>query len=89
MILGQKVNASNVSDYTGAYDENGVPDATNAAWGIVTDFKEIATGLSEHKTRDNLRKKGAFAISVEAEASPMIKADGRESLDKLQIKNHH
>ena len=23
------------------YDENGVPDAMNAAWGITTDFQEI------------------------------------------------
>ena len=24
----------------GTYDENGVPNAMNAAWGITTDFKE-------------------------------------------------
>ena len=34
----------------GTYDENGVPNAMNAAWGITTDFKEITISLSEHKT---------------------------------------
>ena len=24
------------------YDENGVPDAMNAAWGIITDMNEIS-----------------------------------------------
>lgn len=26
----------------GTYDENGVPDAMNAAWGTTTDFKEFS-----------------------------------------------
>ena len=30
----------------GTYDENGVPNAMNAAWGITTDFKEITISLS-------------------------------------------
>ena len=32
------------------YDENGVPDAMNAAWGIITDMNEISISMSEHKT---------------------------------------
>ena len=39
----------------GTYDENGVPNAMNAAWGITTDFKEITISLSEHKTTDNFK----------------------------------
>ena len=39
----------------GTYDENGVPNAMNAAWGITTDFKEITISLSDHKTTENLR----------------------------------
>lgn len=46
------------------YDENGVPDAMNAAWGITTDFKEITISLSEHKTTDNLAARGAFTVSM-------------------------
>lgn len=46
------------------YDENGVPNAMNAAWGITTDFQEITISLSEHKTTENLRKTGAFTVSM-------------------------
>lgn len=49
------------------YDENGVPNAMNAAWGITTDFKEISISLSEHKTTDNLAKRGAFTVSLATE----------------------
>ena len=41
------------------YDENGVPDAMNAAWGIITDMNEISISMSEHKTTENLAKTGA------------------------------
>ena len=46
------------------YDENGMPNAMNAAWGITTDFKEITISLSEHKTTDNLAVRGAFTVSM-------------------------
>lgn len=51
----------------GTYDENGVPNAMNAAWGITTDFKEITISLSDHKTTDNLAKTGAFTVSFATE----------------------
>lgn len=38
----------------GTYDENGVPNAMNAAWGMITDYQEITISLSEHKTTENL-----------------------------------
>lgn len=50
-----------------AYDENGTPDAMNAAWGITTDFKEITISLSNHKTTENLKKTGAFTVSMGTE----------------------
>ena len=51
----------------GTYDENGVPNAMNAAWGITTDFKEITISLSDHKTTDNLKIKKAFTVSMATE----------------------
>lgn len=51
----------------GTYDENGVPNAMNAAWGMVTDFQEITISLSEHKTTENLRNTGAFTVSMATE----------------------
>ena len=35
----------------GTYDENGVPNAMNAAWGAQSDFDEITLFLAKHKPR--------------------------------------
>ena len=51
----------------GTYDENGVPNAMNAAWGITTDFKEITISLGEHKTTDNLAVRKAFTVNFATE----------------------
>ena len=51
----------------GTYDENGVPNAMNAAWGTITDFKEISISLSEHKTTENFAITGAFTVSMATE----------------------
>ena len=48
----------------GTYDENGIPNAMNAAWGITTDFNEITISLSEHKTTKNLAVTNAFTVSM-------------------------
>ena len=45
------------------YDENGVPNAMNAAWGGQYDSNEIFVSLAKHKTTDNIRLKQAFTIS--------------------------
>ena len=67
----------------GTYDENGVPNAMNAAWGITTDFQEITISLSEHKTTENLMKTGAFTVSMATE-NTVIACDyvGIESANK-------
>lgn len=49
------------------YDQDGNPNAMNAAWGITTDFTEITVSLSEHKTTDNLKARGAFTVSMATE----------------------
>lgn len=69
------------------YDENGVPNAMNAAWGITTDFQEITISLSEHKTTENLRKTGAFTVSM-ATQDTVVACDyvGIESGNKVPDK---
>ena len=47
----------------GTYDENGVPNAMNAAWGGIYDYEKIIVSLSEHKTTENLRLKKAFTVA--------------------------
>lgn len=49
----------------GSYDENGIPDAMNAAWGGISEDKEISICVSaEHKTTENILKSGAFTVSM-------------------------
>ena len=51
----------------GTYDENGVPNAMNAAWGTITDFQEITISLASHKTTENFAITGAFTVSMATE----------------------
>lgn len=71
----------------GTYDENGVPNAMNAAWGIITDYQEITISLSEHKTTKNLAVTKAFTVSIATE-DMVIPCDyvGIESADKVPDK---
>ena len=48
----------------GTYDEKGVPNAMNAAWGGIYDYNQITVSLSGHVTTDNIRKNKAFTISI-------------------------
>ena len=76
------------------YDENGVPNAMNAAWGITTDFKEITISLGDHKTTDNLKVRKAFTVSMGTEAQ-MLACDyvgiesGRKVPDKFEKAGFH
>ena len=47
----------------GTYDENGVPNAMNAAWGMQSDMSEITLMLAKHKTTENFEKTGAFTVA--------------------------
>ena len=48
----------------GTYDENGVPNAMNAAWGGVYDTDQIMLCLShDHKTTENIKKNKEFTVS--------------------------
>lgn len=76
------------------YDENSVPNAMNAAWGITTDFHEISISLSEHKTTDNFLKTGAFTVSMATEdqvrACDYVGiASGRQVPDKFAKAGFH
>ena len=48
-----------------SYDEAGVPDAMNAAWGGISEANEISMCLSAgHKTVQNILARKAFTISM-------------------------
>ena len=72
----------------GTYDENGVPNAMNAAWGGISEENEITVCLSaDHKTTYNLIKTGAFTVSM-ATADYVAECDylGIETGNKVENK---
>lgn len=79
----------------GTYDENGTPDAMNAAWGGISEENEISICVSEdHKTTENLLKRGAFTVSI-ADAENTVAADyvgvvsGNKVPDKIERAGWH
>ena len=61
----------------GTYDENGNPDAMNAAWGGLYDADKVVLCLSAgHKTTRNIQAKGAFTVSFADAAKRRQRARG-------------
>ena len=55
----------------GTYDENGNPDAMNAAWGGLYDADKVVLCLSAgHKTTKNIKAKGASTDSLLVQWKP-------------------
>lgn len=78
-----------------SYDENGTPDAMNAAWGGLSESNEISMCLSAgHKTVKNILKRGAFTVSM-ATAARVVECDyvgivsGNQVPDKLERAGFH
>ncbi|MBU5481458.1 flavin reductase family protein [Blautia sp. MSJ-19] len=78
-----------------AYDENGVADVMNAAWGMISDHDKIALFIDEdHKTTKNIRKVKAFTVSI-ADRDHMDVADfygiasGNTMPDKFEKSGYH
>ncbi len=74
----------------GTYDENGKPDAMNAAWGGISEENEISICVSDdHKTTKNVLHSGAFTVSI-ADAENVVAADyvgivsGSKEPDKIR-----
>lgn len=74
----------------GTYDENGKPDAMNAAWGGLYDSNLVELCLSaSHKTTKNINLKKAFTVSF-ADADHVAACDyvgivsGNDTLDKIE-----
>lgn len=72
------------------YDENGTPDAMNAAWGGIHDTNQIGICIDpSHKTAKNLLLKKAFTVSM-ADAAHVAACDyvgiasGNKEPDKIK-----
>ena len=56
------------------YDEDGKPNAMNAAWGGTAGVDKIMIHMSHHKTTDNILLKKAFTVSF-GDAAHMLACD--------------
>ena len=79
----------------GSYDENGNPNAMNAAWGGMYDTNQVIVCLAEeHKTTENIKKSGSFTLSF-ATANTVASCDyvgivsGNDEWDKLSKAGFH
>ena len=73
----------------GTYNADGTPNAMNAAWGGISEEKEISICVSDdHKTTENLLTRKAFTVSMAtedtiAECDYVGIASGNKVPDKL------
>ncbi|MCD7975913.1 MAG: flavin reductase family protein [Tannerellaceae bacterium] len=77
------------------YDEDGTPNAMNAAWGGISEMKEISICISAgHKTTANILIRKAFTVSM-AEAGQVAACDyvgivsGNKVVDKFTKAGFH
>ena len=58
----------------GTYDKDGNPNAMNAAWGGMADYKKVMVCMSYHKTTENIEVTNEFTISI-GDASHVVECD--------------
>lgn len=78
-----------------SYDENGKPDAMNAAWGGISGGNEISMCLGAgHKTTKNILAKKVFTVSM-ATVDTMVACDyvgivsGNDEAEKMEKAGFH
>ena len=79
----------------GTYNEDGTPNAMNAAWGGITEEAELTMCISaEHKTTANILARGAFTVSM-ADAAHVVECDyvgiasGNKEPNKMEKAGFH
>ena len=53
----------------GTYNEDGTPNAMNAAWGGQWDYHELFISLGSHATTDNLKRIDEFTLAFATKES--------------------
>lgn len=78
-----------------SYGEDGTPNAMNAAWGGISEEREISICIdSTHKTAENILLRKAFTVSM-ADAAHVVACDyvgiksGHDVPDKLERAGFH
>ena len=57
-----------------SYDENGVGNAMNVAWGGECERHSVCINIGDHKTTENIVARGAFTVAP-ADAAHVVEAD--------------
>lgn len=75
------------------YDENGIPNAMNAAWGTQWNYHEVSILLGPHKTTDNLKLKKAFTLAFATqstlEISDYFGVESGKNINKIEKAGVH
>ena len=58
----------------GTYNENGEPNAMNAAWAGTWDYHEIMISMGAHATTENLNRCNEFTVAF-ATAETLVASD--------------
>lgn len=79
----------------GTYNEDGTPNAMNAAWGGISEETQISICVDDgHKTAENVTASGGFTVSV-ADVNNLVSADyvgivsGNKDKDKIKKAGWH
>lgn len=73
----------------GTYNEDGTPNAMNAAWGGQWDGSEIMISMGKHATTENLNRNGDFTVAF-ATKDTLVASDyvgivsGKKQPDKIE-----
>lgn len=70
----------------GTYDQEGRPNAMNAAWGGIVDTNQIIICLSSHKTTDNILLHKEFSVAM-ANVKNVAECDYLGIVSGNQVKN--
>ena len=77
----------------GTYDDNGTPNAMNAAWAGQIDAHQIIVSLSKHKTTDNLERCPEFTVSFATKdtvtASDYFGIESGRNVNKIEKAGFH
>ena len=56
----------------GTYNNDGTPNAMNAAWGGQWDAKEIMISMGSHVTTENLNRSGEFTVAFATKETMVV-----------------
>lgn len=95
LLVDSNLQRENILPSEKTYDENGKPNAMNAAWGGISEETQISICVDDgHRTAKNVVKTGAFTVSI-ADVENVVACDyvgivsGNKESDKIEKAGWH